>query len=383
MSTDILAQGLALEAVLGLKFARGYTLYNFSPSKLGRYRAKLAGSCVGLNRVRIAMEGDSLTTGQGAGTGTYKETNAKAGSVTAQLAKLMRKAGLIVSEDSFFGDNTVLNAGTAGITNYDPRVVFSGTGWTRSNRMLVSQSLRSTAVNDAIAFTPAVATSNIIVYAARNTPFGSYTISDGASLISTVNSTGSQAFIGSAASRSSSTNTWNLAHTVTGDIYIGGVDAWNTDTQMSIYNLGSSGGKSADLIGTGSAWAPTNAKNVLDPDIAIINIGTNDIRTGIAAATFLANLGSNIAAHKAAGRDVILVAPNPDNAPVNASLVPNINTARYTLADQYDVPLIDLTARYGSYAAGAALGLYDDTVHQTPLGYADQAMALFDVLRPQ
>lgn len=366
-----------------IRTAAGALVYNFAPSKFGRYRAKLAGAYAGLNRVKIAFEGDSLTTGQGAGTGTNHETNAKVGTMPAVFAKLMRKHGLIVSEDSVLGDNTVLNSGMAGITNYDPRAVFTGSGWTRSNRMLVSQSFRSVTNGDAFAFTPALATSNIIVYAAQNTGFGSYTISDGASLLSTINANGSQAFIGSAASRASSSNSWNVAHTTTGDIYIGGIDCWNTDTQMSVYNFGSSGAKSLDIIGTGSAWAPTYAMNVFDPDIVIINIGTNDIRTAVSTATFSANLSANVAAHKTAGRDVVIVAPNPDSAPVNSSLVAPTNAARYTIATQYDVPLIDLSARYGSYAAAAALGFYDDTVHQLPLGYADQAIALFEILRPQ
>lgn len=363
--------------------ASGGLFYNFAPSKLGRYRAKLAGAYAGLNRVKIGFEGDSLTTGQGAGTGTNKETNAKVGAMPAVFAKMMRKMGLIVSDDSFFGDNTVLNAGTAGITNYDPRLVFSGSGWGRSNRMLVSQSLRTQTVADKLTFTPASPTSDVTVFAAQNSGFGTYTISDNTTLKSTVNAAGSQAFIASSANRASGSNPWVFEHTVAGDVYIGGVDAWNTDTQMSVYNLGSSGGKSQDLIGTGSAWASTNAKNVLNADLAVINIGTNDIRTNIDTATFLANLGANISAHKTAGRDVILVAPNPDNAPVNASLVAPTNAARFSLADTYDVPLIDLNARYGSYAIANALGLYDDTVHQTPLGYADQAMAIFEMLRPQ
>lgn len=359
-------------------------IYNANRNLMQNYRLQLARALVGSRRLRIACIGDSLTVGAGAGSGTAELTGAKAKSYPAYLAKLFRQAGFVVSEDSVWGDNRVFDPGLAAVTLYDPKVTFEGSGWTRSTTMgLGGQVFYNASTSDKLTFTPAEAGTNIDVYYLRGSSNASFTVSDGASVLNTINASGSNGFLKASLTRSSSANAINIARSTAGNLYIGGIDQWADDTQISIYNCGAYGTTTADWAFGTQPFHARLAQSTLAPDVAIINLGTNDQRQSRTAAAFKADLQACITAWGANLTTIFLAIPQEDGNYEGSAGTLDYITAAYELAFENNLPLVDLNARFGSRAESEAEYSPGSAVHLLAEGYADVAMAVWELLRPQ
>jgi lysophospholipase L1-like esterase len=356
---------------------------NFTPSSLPRYRTKLASAIASPGSpVTICMVGDSTTMGA-----TNATTALKATSWPAQLAKLYRGIGLSVAEDSITGDNSTPGTGTAGLTAYDPKAVFAGSTWLRNTDGLGGNMIRNTSGTDIFAYTPAASTDTIDTWYAQNSGNGTFTVSDGATLLSTINSGSptTTAFIKATSTRTASANPINFVRTGAGGaVYLGLVSTWSsTTTQVKIFNFGRFGKMASDFTTATSPWSPLNSIPVVGCDLITINLGINEVRQNVAVATYTANMQTLITAYKASGADVILVRYHPDGAPVNPGLLPSYYAAQVSLAQNNNLPMVDLTARFVSYAVGNGQGEYGDSVHLLANGNVDVAMAVWSLLKPQ
>jgi hypothetical protein len=151
-----------------------------------------------------------------------------------------------------------------------------------------------------------------------------------------------------------------------------GIGGWGTtDANTSVYN-------GQPLTGSANGYGQTAGSVALQPNLAIIDYSINDI-TGadnlgvpVLTATIVENLKQMIATLRAAGSDVILVLPQPFNAPQYALALPALRAGLETLAIAENVPLIDLSASYGdSFSSLYAAGLMSDSDHPDATFYAD------------
>lgn len=360
-------------------------VFNFSPTSLPRYRAKLARAIAGGVPVKIAMIGDSTTAGLGSGSGGTQNLNgAKATAYPAQLAKLFNGAGLTANVNSMWGNNAL--AAIAAPSPYDPSLSFAGSGvWSAGPTALGGAMFLNSTTTDALSYTPTTSTDSIDVYYVQSTGFATFTVKDGSTTLGTPNAAGTAAFIKASFTRTVSANAINLARTGTGaQLYVAGIDTWNSTTdKVKVLNMGISGTQSNGYLANTQTWDFLKSILVVSPDVVVIDLGINDVRNNVAAATYQSNVQTVITTLQTGGIDVVLLRYNPDNSPVNPGLLPAYQGAQYALAAANNIPLIDLTARYGSYATMNAQGDYFDAVHQTAQGYSDFAMSLWQILRPQ
>lgn len=380
---DIIARGLALQAKALIGSPANAS--NANPAVLPIWRKALGNVLAGTGYATVACIGDSTTMGAGAGSsGTSNTTGARANSYPALLKKLLNGMGIPAIDENTWGDNTTPGGGTAGITSYDPRVTFTGTSWSRTATALAGALFTNAATSntDALIFTPTTPCDTFVIWYVQNSGFPTFTVTDGGTTLATINAAGSAAFPGQIVTRASATtNPISIQKSSgTGTFYIGGIDAYNSATKsVRLFNWGTYGSWTTNWTGAGSPWSTLNAIQLVKPSLSIIQLGINDIRNNVSAATYQANMQSLINACKANG-DVILLRFHPDNAPANASLLPGYSAAQSALSVSNNIPLIDLTARFGSYSAMSSV--YWDSVHLLPAGNADVASAVLGVLRP-
>ena len=356
-------------------------IYNANPRFRRKHQMKLAKAFAGGGRYKLAAVGDSQTTGAGAGSGADFCTGAKTKSYPANLAKLFRNAGFIVSEDSVMGDNRLPTAGTASVTLYDPKVAFAGSGWARNSPMtLGGNTFINSTTTDILSFTPAVAGQNIDVYYCTLGGGGTFRISDAATPMGAdVATSGGPGFIKASRTRALSANAINIARLSGGACYINVIDHWANDTQISIYNCGAYGVGSVDWTGASQPYSSLNAQSALAADLIVIQLGANEVRDAVAVATYKANLQTCITAWKANGSDIVLVVPFP-SASTDETWAPYI-LALYQLAFDNNLPLINLYDRFGSRTV--SMSVYQSEVHLLAEGYTDVAFAIWELVRPQ
>jgi lysophospholipase L1-like esterase len=127
-------------------------------------------------------------------------------------------------------------------------------------------------------------------------------------------------------------------------------------------------------------FAPTH----IDHDAVVIELGMNDRWQGVPVATFTAALSALVDRAQARGASVFLVASNSPQGWATAPTWADFVAAIYAVADTQDVPLLDLTDRWGMFesynADGSPRDLATDSVHLTAAGNAAKMRALVDLL---
>jgi lysophospholipase L1-like esterase len=110
----------------------------------------------------------------------------------------------------------------------------------------------------------------------------------------------------------------------------------------------------------------------------------NDAATPVSLATYISNMAAIIATVQAAGGDVLLTGPIPSGGAFIARDAVERDYAvngLSSLAATYGCGVVDLNARFVSFAVSNPLGYYFDDVHPTEFGYADMAQAIFNALK--
>ena len=150
------------------------------------------------------------------------------------------------------------------------------------------------------------------------------------------------------------------------------VTFYNSATRaMRVVNLADSGGAFHQIVttgGSGTAMSPANLKTLYDPALVVLHGGQEVpgqlASPGTAAATVVAtfktNMSTMIELWQAEDVDLILMSMHPwdetDLYHTQATTV-MLRRAFYEMANEYDVPLIDNIARWGTYPEAQAAGL--------------------------
>lgn len=374
---DIIAQDLAVQA---MNVARAAISPAFggsaSPTALLRWRRAIARMRTAeAYRPLIALIGDSKTAGVGTDpAGQFRFAT----SLARRLSEVLTARGLPAACESMWG-----SAGTSLVpaSLYDPRR--SGfSGWTLAGGIggdggIGGEMVTTTGTGQGV-FTPTVPVDRCRVFfkqgeSAQPTAAATVTVDADATVRATLAGASSPAYVRSSVIDLGSLATHAIKLNPAGGapFYLAGVLAWNsTVPAVDIANIGVSGVK--------ASWQTTTARlnwlGQLAPDLAIINLGSNDmLATGATdLAAFSASVQAIVAKVRLSG-DVVLVFPAVGRNPAStaqAVLATDAQRAPYRaalagIAAANDCLFIDEQALLGGRDKAQALGLFVDSLHET------------------
>ncbi|BAL89826.1 hypothetical protein AMIS_46060 [Actinoplanes missouriensis 431] len=174
--------------------------------------------------------------------------------------------------------------------------------------------------------------------------------------------------------------------TVTGRGRVTGFVTFDGDESrgIQVWNGGHGGRTTGSFAARIDAWAPSLA--TIRPHLVILQLGVNDWRTGVPAATVKRNLQMIVKAVRAhAGTDPsFVIYGSPRVGPARDRGFSRVAQAWAEVAAEDDaVSYFDLSARQPAPSADNRLGLYcDDLIHMTDKGAAHTADALTGFLAP-
>ena len=352
--------------------------YTLSATATVSSEAMTAASCT-MPCARVVWIGDSGTIAINA------EGAAQWPSPTDHLAAILSAAGIPAVSDGFMGWS-VAGTGTGSRLGDDPRMVAGS--WSSSTSLwpiLGGAYLTSASGSTPFAFTPRAPVDTFNVIYSSTSGAGSFSEQIGAGGATTVNENATTALHAQSVTASpASTSPLNLTW-LSGTAYVLGVEAYNsTIPSVDIINAGYYGSMSAAWTGNSNVSDPLKMLAFLKPALTIIEPGGNDYYSGTctAIATFTANVQAMITAALTAGSDVLLVFPVPQIATwyCSSPSLAQYQAALAGLGQTNNVPVVDLTVRFGSYAIASAIGLYSDPEHANAAGNADAASAVSEVL---
>lgn len=159
------------------------------------------------------------------------------------------------------------------------------------------------------------------------------------------------------------------------------------DTGIVLHNAGYSGSTSNSWSNqSGGEYSGLNtALKYADVDVAVVELGMNDHWEGAPTplADYKASMRTVIGEAISQDKDVLLVV---SNWPGDGDLFLPYVKAQYELADEFDLPLLDLCDRWGPTSEydknGLARDLSSDGLHLTAAGNAAKARAWMEMLAP-
>lgn len=279
-----------------------------------------------------------------------------------QLRALLAADGMTV------GGTGVVFAG-AGILNEDPR-------WTRSGAGLYTEHrLYATIPNGSwVQFASESPGSTVKIHYLSTGGAFTYSI-DGGSAV-TVTPTGSARATVTVSGLASSTHTVRVTATTGTPALLLGVEVLASETGLHFTVAGVSGSTTAHWSGISTdAGDNLPTARIRQPHLTILAMGGNDANTGVPTGTVKANLRAIINWGQAWGSGhMLVVMPHANSITLDAWRL--YVRALYEVADEYGIPLVDMTYRWGSLDAAAAAGLMNDYIHPNAAGHADYARAV-------
>jgi lysophospholipase L1-like esterase len=334
-----------------------------------KLKAAIARVTSGTGRGMIVYAGDSITTGQGGGTGTNGITGARPFRFPSKIAELLTQAGIPTLDNGIESDNGAYVGGSS-LAGYDPRVTAGG--WQNSAGMNFSGGgfLRPSPDSPLTLAIPAVDTFVVIPY---NSAVVNYTAQiDGAAPASggSFSSTSAGSFTKAEVKAGSlGSHTISLLGSTSGAFrsiraYNSAQSAFDTSVHSA---LGASSSQQASTGGTN--WNAVEALKFDAPDLTIIMVGTNDMFNAVAISTYTGALQTLVNAGKVSG-DVLLVFPPPGNGRYNTN-VSDYNAAAKGVAASSGVAFFSFWEYYGPFTTDFAARLYDAQVHPKAELYAE------------
>ena len=162
------------------------------------------------------------------------------------------------------------------------------------------------------------------------------------------------------------------------------IDSIEADTDgLTIHNAGRPSSSASDWVSgnTSSTWSQVFATTFASeagnadqpkPDLALVQPLLNGSQP--------ADIRQVVANVQALNIPTVLVTCGGVGGMTGGSTVPTQIAALYDAADEFDLPLIDLTDTMGWYASANAKGLMADTVHPNRRGYSVQAWRIYRAL---
>jgi lysophospholipase L1-like esterase len=367
---------------------------SFSPLQLPRWRACLAKLRNGLvTGCPVPWIGDSTLYGIGgtSNSGTGTQLN-----LTDFVSLYLNQAGIPANNNGICGDGSIQSAQLRiGAGGTDQR--FTGTWGTGSGlHVTLGGYIMGSSTNGATeTFTPITSFNstaaalypamtpnafNVIWY--NNSSAGTFTATatGGSAVTMSGSGTGAYQTTQAVASSVSAANAVVLTTTAasSGPFFVC-VEAVNTNIpSVDLINAGSPGGFMADWVGAANLYSPNPTVTYLNAPLVVIIPGLNDWKAGNSLATFIANLTAFIANAETTS-DVILVSPTPNAS--NPALETQYIAAEKNVAQQFNIPFVDLNTIMVSAASMNSLGLgFGDGIHPNSPGYADEAREIANVM---
>jgi lysophospholipase L1-like esterase len=378
----------------------GTGIFNLTAQNTKHVRAGIARVRSGRGIMKSLYIGDSTTMG------LYALSNGSTGArpycIANCVAKILNQrysgygatSGAPISHaESFFSDNYV--SSLANVTAYDTRLAFSGTWVLSTDLFFAAGTFVSASSGATLSFTPAIAFDTIDIYYITAPTYSSFTVNiNGGSTLATVTTNIAASLLKTTVSCTAGTAGANTVKIVAGSgsyNEIAGIAVrLSTAPAIEHYNGGASGTTAAGQASTsGAPFNTVNGIPVVAPDVTHICLDINNINGSTQSSALAAlpawqtAIGTLITAGQGTG-DVILRTGNPIGQAAGTNGAAAVYyAAYYQLALQYNVPLIDISARWQSYAITDPIMPYgDDSVsgylHPTAVGYYDIAAAIAD-----
>lgn len=357
-------------------------LRGLDPRQLPYLRKAINGAIVGGSRARILCIGDSNT--QGIGTDNVA-THAWPAQVAAALDGLR---GLRVDCDSICGDSD-------GSTNsrhvLDPRIGTFDGSWTAlysGSNSLGGALFENTGGSGTFAYTPLKTCDTFKIWVAGLsgvTGHLGFQVDSGTTDNIDTGAIGFSGFTYSGSPLSVASHTAKLTWISDGSVFPIGIEAWNSVTGgISFIQAGWYGAASTAVNANGTApFDPRDAAVALAADAYLVCICPGDLLAGNSLATYVSTMQSFITALKAVPADVILIAPAHANGATlqDSELAPRVAAMR-GLAEDNDIPFVDIFTRNGSWILQGTMGSNQDTVaHQTQYGHYEMAQPIIELFR--
>lgn len=346
-------------------------LYNLHSGNTAKWRKALAKARAGVKTARINNVGDSITFGQYATPGGFSAGH------PARLRKML---------DTRLG----VAAGTGVIWPYGGTYKTDDTRVTYTSAVDVSgygpfgKSCVSLTGAASISFAATGIDTFKVYYISQSGTGKTMGLAVDGGAVTNVNTGGGASNTAAVATISAGTAG---SHTLTitavaSTIYIVGFEGvLSGNTGVITTACGYPGYSAYQLLTVPGDASPTSYQylfNTLAPDLTIFGFGVNEYLGTRTPAQFLSDMQTLIPLAQATG-DVLLLTTVPNQS---LTVLGNSQYAYdqqlWTLADTMDVPVLDLSARWGTYAADT--GVYANGTHPNNAGYFDIGSAEFDAV---
>lgn len=357
------------------------------PTILSRYRAALAGG-----HPTVAFVGDSKTSGIAAKSvlttpDVLTDNASHVFSYVGQAAALMNSAGTPAIEQSWFSDAGTVGSGASPSHHaYDSRVVVNSP-WAifGSTSLTLGGYLYLAASAGTFTWTSTANVDSFILHYVTISGGGTFSYSiDGGTAVN-VSTNAANAWVKSATISLGSPGAHSIALTWVsgGNVFINGLDAWDSTTPaVRLLNMGIGGVQASIWADSSNPWSSLNALVTKAPTLAVIDLGTNEIIQGTSAATFTTNMQTIITALLPT-TDIVLAVPVGMDPAQRAQATQDAFRAA-VLALQAANPatvVMDYPQVYGSYAAQIAANRVYNTDHENQIGYGFKAGFIKPLLR--
>lgn len=349
-------------------------------------------------RPKCMTLGTSKMMGAGGGTsgGGAFTVGAAAKTKTKIAADFLNTRGIAVSRESIFAGLGLSNI--TDLINYDPRLAVAA-DWTLStsgtNASIGGGEFNcANGLTGTMSFSPAGTVDKVDVLYVRRTDRGTFTVSDGASVVDTVNANGANAILRRTATLSSRGTgkviNFNRTSAQAFSVDIAGIIAYDSLTPaIEMVNCGRFGSRASDYTSAANPWNPFPTLAYYAPDITFIAFGANELNAGIDVTTFKTNVQTLITQAKLSGDVVLMIEIMGDttgSAWGSATTQAAYIQALYDLADSNDCPLLNENGMAsgliatGGYTIANAAGLMADGIHENARANAIVGKLIADIL---
>jgi lysophospholipase L1-like esterase len=347
-------------------------------TQLRKFRTAIAKVKSNQANCKVLCLGDSTTFGTGSNNSNTGDL--KPFAYPTQLQAMMNSAGINSHANSFmgYGSPTFENNGSN-----DARIV-EGNSWTNfgSNAALGGTLFENTgSTTNALSFTPTVPVDTFVIY--YITAVGNGTFSAGFNSATPTNQSTNSAngFATLTISSTLGINTLNLKYVSGGNIFIQGVEAYDSSKKwIDFINAGWPGAKASDISSNPAFYSPLSGIGFLAPDLTLLNIGINDWGAGTSLSSFQTNVQSVITECQLSG-DVIIISPAPSAASsTSVATQQTYVTVMKNLAITNNIPFIDWWTRMGLQSTNTAMYWTSNALHPNMVGYSDNAQTIFNMI---
>jgi lysophospholipase L1-like esterase len=362
--------------------------YQFAPKyPLTKWRLAKRKALGKVRPANLLFIGDSITAGQGSGSGTLNGVGAMSNGYATQVTKMVNNRHMTATKGTFIGDqffNLVVPYG-----QYDTRITLGSWTETYIASMGGNCFTAASAAGGPLTFTPTMPNGDpmkfdsFVVYYLSGAGGGTFNVQVDALTPLVLSNVGGSAALVSATQTIAGTlasHTLNF-NWLTASAYIIGAACWNSaDPGIVVYQDGICGSIIAEVAKTTGFQHSMTIPQVA-PDLTIINMTGNDTIAGTSISAYQASLQAVVNTCLATGDVVLVVEQVLNQANYINGYGDQIAAANYAVAAASNINVIDVRNYFGStwVAANAAGYMYDNN-HPSPLGHATMADMVYQVV---